>query len=208
MYRLAGAGLVFLCVVGSASTAVAQPAWLTGCLQTVPLFTKTTPFAPSNLSDFNRIRLTMTPSRGPFSLETSYEHAVTFRQRRLPGGFGLGSVPGGGEWLGLQHTITRTEEEHVLWQHRFDRLNVGFSPSQAMDLTLGRQAVSWGTTLFLTPADPFLPFSPSDPFRQFRGGVDAARLRLYPGPLSALDVVVRATDTVEGEEVTALESLS
>ena len=95
----------------------------------------------------------------------------------------------------MQHTITRTEEEHVLWQHRFDRLNVGFSPSQAMDLTLGRQAVSWGTTLFLTPADPFLPFSPSDPFRQFRGGGDAARLRLYPGPLSALDVVVRVLPT-------------
>ena len=73
-----------------------------------------------------------------------------------------------------------------------------------MDLTVGRQAVSWGTTLFLTPADPFLPFSPSDPFRQFRGGVDAGRLRLYPGPLSSLDLVVRPTATAMGEELTAL----
>ena len=85
-----------------------------------------------------------------------------------------------------------------------DRLNIGFSPADAVDFTVGRQAVSWGTTLFLTPADPFMPFSPSDPFRQFRGGVDAARMRLYPGPLSAVDLVVRVTDTPMGEEVTAL----
>ena len=47
------------------------------------------------------------------------------------------------------------------------------------DLIVGRQPVSWATTLFLTPADPFSPFDPADPFREYRGGVDAARLRVY-----------------------------
>ena len=61
-----------------------------------------------------------------------------------------------------------------------------------------------GTTLFLTPSDPFAPFGPADPFRVFRAGVDAARLRVFPGPLSEIDVVVRATQTEVGEEVTAL----
>jgi hypothetical protein len=56
----------------------------------------------------------------------------------------------------------------------------------------------------LTPADPFVPFSPADPFREFRAGVDAARLRWYPGPLSEIDLVVRPTRTVVGREFTAL----
>ncbi len=184
--------------------AQAQSRWLTGYLQTVPLFTDATPFTPSNASNFNRIRLTIEPRWGPLSLEASYEHVLTFRQRRLSGGLGPGGVPSGGEWFELGGTITRADEEHVLWRHRFDRLNVRFSPGQAMDLSVGRQAVSWGTTLFLTPADPFLPFSPSDPFRQFRGGIDAGRMRLYPGPLSSLDLVVRPTKTALGEEMTAL----
>ena len=196
---------VVVCVaLLGAVPAQAQSRWLTGYLQTAPLFTDATPLTPSNASNFNRIRLTIEPTWGPLSVEASYEHTLTVRQRRLSDGLGLGSVPSGGEWFDLGGTITRTDEEHVQWQHRFDRLNVRFSPGQGMDLSVGRQAVSWGTTLFLTPADPFLPFSPSDPFRQFRGGIDAGLLRLYPGPLSSLDLVVRPTDTALGEEMTAL----
>ncbi len=194
-------GVVCLALLGAGPTQ-AQSRWLTGYLQTAPLFTDATSLTPSNASNFNRIRLTIEPNWGPLSLEASYEHTLTVSQRRLSGGLGLGSVPSGGEWFDLGGTIA--DEEHVQWRHRFDRLNVGFSPGQGMALSVGRQAVSWGTTLFLTPADPFLPFSPSDPFRQFRGGIDAGRLRLYPGPLSSLDLVVRPTDTALGEELTAL----
>ena len=201
-FRLAVVGA---CLIGVDVAPVhGQPGWLSGYLQTAPLFTGATPFTPSNASNFNRVRLTIDPSWGPLSLEASYEHAVTFRQRRVPTGLGPGGVPSGGEWFGLGGTITPADQEHVLWQHRLDRLNVGFSPTRSMDLRVGRQAVSWGTTLFLTPADPFLPFSPSDPFRVFRGGVDAGRLRLYPGPLSSLDFVVRPTKTALGEEMTGL----
>ena len=204
MKQLSRAVCVGLGTVLSVSPAAAQPNWLSGYLQTVPLFTEATPLSPSNVSDFNRFRLTLNPSWGPFLLETSYEQTLTVRQQRTPDSFGLGGVPSGGEWLPLEGSFTDPDEQHVMWGHRLDRLNVTYSPSRTVDMTVGRQAVSWGTTLFLTPADPFLPFNPSDPFRQFRGGVDAARLRMYPGPLSAIDLVVRATETLEGEEVTAL----
>jgi hypothetical protein len=83
-------------------------------------------------------------------------------------------------------------------------MNVSWRPTDNIDLRVGRQAISWGTTLFLTPADPFIPFVPADPFRLFRAGVDAIRLRIYPSALSSLDFVVRPTDTEMGEEVTAL----
>ena len=177
---------------------------ITGYLQTVPLWTSSTQLAKSNITSFNRFRLAAEPvfDAANLSFNIAYEHVATFQERSLVQGTGVGAVPSGGEWMDLEWTIAR--EDHVLWQHRFDRLHLGWSPTSALELTAGRQAVSWGTTLFLTPADPFSPFSPSDPFRVYRGGVDAARLRIYPTSLSEIDVVVRPTDTDVGEEVTAL----
>jgi hypothetical protein len=198
---LTALALLFALEAGVASSAAAQSSWLSGYLQTVPLFTASTPLAKSNLSDFNRFRLTSEPVWGDFAVEAAYEHAVTLRSRDSLSP-GIGAVPGGGEWMRLQGTIT--EREHLLWQHRFDRLNLTWRPTRVLQLTAGRQAVSWGTTLFLTPADPFIPFNPGDPFREFRAGVDAARVRVYPSPLSEIDIVVRATTTSAGEELTAL----
>ena len=202
MNRVGLALLVASLIALSGAPAHAQSSWLTGYLQTVPLFSAATDLTGSNAASFSRFRLSTQPVLGSLAFEAAYEHGLTLQQRGANTGFGIGAVPSGGEWFELEWTIE--EEEHVRWLHRFDRLNVGWSPTRSMDLSVGRQAVSWGTTLFLTPADPFLPFSPSDPFRQFRGGVDAGRLRLYPGPLSSLDLVVRPTDTAVGEELTAL----
>ena len=127
---------------------------------------------------------------------------ATFRQNQTDGIF-VGLVPSGGEWLDLQWTIV--DKEHVLWQHRFDRLKVSWRPNRKLELSAGRQAVSWATTLFLTPADPFTPFNPVDPFRVFRAGVDTVRLRVYPNALSEIDLVVRPTKNEHlGEEMTTL----
>jgi hypothetical protein len=132
----------------------------------------------------------------------AYEQAVTFRQNRRDNDQ-VGLVPGGGEWLDLQWTIA--DEDHVLWRHRFDRLNLSWRPSERVELVAGRQTVSWATTLFLTPADPFTPFDPADPFRVFRAGVDAIRARIYPNALSEIDFVVRPTKNDHvGEELTVL----
>ena len=196
------AALVVCLATLGAVPAYAQSRWLTGYLQTVPLFSGATDVSDSSVTEFSRFRLSTEPVLGSLSFEAAYEHALTIRQRSAGDGLGLGVVPSGGEWLDLEWTVS--EEEHVLWRQRFDRLNIAWSPTRTMELSAGRQAVSWGTTLFLTPADPFLPFSPADPFRQFRGGVDAARVRIYPSPLSQIDLVVRPSQTDLGEEVTAL----
>ncbi len=179
-------------------TSFGQPLPLSGYLQNVPLAGT----AGSGLSDFNRFRVSSGSAAGPFRFEAAYEHVLTLRRTGAMPGFSLGAVPGGGEWLDLQWTLV--EREHVVWQHRFDRLSVGWEPSERLEFTAGRQAVSWGTALFLTPSDPFTPFSPVDPFREFRAGVDAVRARFYPGPFSEIDVVVRPTRSPAGEEWTAL----
>ena len=126
----------------------------------VPLASGSTPLSDHNLSSFNRFRLTTEPVVKGFTFAVAYEHAATFRQRPTPADLGVGVVPSGGEWFDLQQK-TITEEEHVRWEHRFDRLRIGWSPTGAVELSGGRQAVSWGTTLFLTPADPFSPLQSS-----------------------------------------------
>lgn len=194
--------VVVLLATARTTPVLAQSQWLNGYVQTVGIGTTATPVTDSNQSSFNRFRLTSEPVWNTISVEAAYEHAATIRRRESLPGIGIGAVPGGGEWMTLQWTLA--EEEHLVWQHRFDRLQVGWRPTGAVELSAGRQAVSWGTTLFLNPADPFIPFNPADPFREFRAGVDAARLRVYPSPLSEIDVVVRPTTTAVGTELTAL----
>ena len=202
MTRRAAALLTALVFLG-VGDALGQSLPFTAYYQNVPLWSESTEISESALSDFNRFRIMTDPDFGDFNLEVAYEQLFTLRQRETVQGIFPGAVPGGGEWLPLQWTIE--ENTHVLWQHRFDRLSLGWSPSSTFDLGVGRQAISWATTLFLTPADPFSPFRPADPFREFRAGVDAVRAQVFPGPLSQLDFVVRATDfEATGTEVTAV----
>ena len=200
--RLVTLPIAVVLIVAGAETARAQLPRVTGYVQTVPVFTGSTPSGDHNVADFSRFRLSTEPTLGPVAVGVAYEHALTLRRFGAGAGLNVGGVPGGGEWLALQWEPA--ERTHVAWRHRFDRLHVGWSPSEAVEITAGRQAVSWGTTLFLTPADPFLPFNPADPFREFRAGVDVARVRFSPSPLSSIDVVVRPTKTLAGEEMTAL----
>ena len=156
------------------------------------------------VSDFQRIRLMAKGGWGRTSFDFAYEQTALLHQTGTSGaqiltGGGTGS---GGDWLDLGNTIRETD--HFLWKHRIDRLNLSLPLGSSTELTVGRQAVSWATTLFLTPMDPFAPFDPSDPFREYRIGVDAARLRVYPGPFSEIDVVVRPADLPTGETMTAL----
>jgi hypothetical protein len=185
-----------------AAPASAQTGLLTGYYQNVPLISEETELFPGGFRDFNRFRVAISPSFGSVSFEAAYEQVLTLRENEGNAAAFVGAVPAGGEWLELQWTIE--ESEHLLWQHRFDRLSLVFTPSPELQIDLGRQAVSWATTLFFTPADPFSPFDPADPFREFRAGVDAARVRVYPGALSELDFIVRPTKTAVGEELTAL----
>lgn len=196
--------LTSLSILIGASGASAQFPQIRGYYLNVPTWSDSNLIAVGGLGDLNRLRLMSEPDYGDFRLQVAYEQLLNLSQRAGGGTSGsfVGIVPSGGEWLDLQWTIEETD--HVIWAHRFDRLNLAWAPSQLLDVTLGRQAISWATTLFLTPADPFVPFDPSDPFREYRAGVDALRVQFFPGPLSDIDLVVRAADYSTGETVTVL----
>jgi len=185
-------------------SATAQLPEIRGYYLNVPTWSDSNLASTGGVTDLNRLRLMTEPHAGAFDVQVAYEQLLNWSQRsgRSPAGLFISVVPSGGEWLDLQWTIKETD--HVTWTHRFDRLAVGWSPARWVAVTAGRQAISWATTLSLTPADPFVPFDPSDPFREYRAGVDALRLQFFPGPLSDIDLVVRPASYLSGQTLTVL----
>lgn len=186
----------------AAAPAAAQIGPLAGYYLNVGGWSGVSPFGAGGASDFQRLRLMVSPAAGPLRLEVAYEQLLLYQQR--PGAaftaLSPGAAPASGDWLDLDWTLVARGD--VQWRHRLDRLDVAL-PAGPVEVRLGRQAVSWATTLLLTPADPFAPFDPSDPFREYRSGVDAARVQVFPGPFSSVDLVVRPLRTPRGRSVTA-----
>ena len=188
-------------IAGPERTAAQFPDWLRSYYLNVPLWSDATSFHPGGVSDLQRLRVMVEPMRGSLTLDVAYENLFTYTARAGAGAFGFVAAPGGNEFLDLQWTIS--DSDHADWRHRFDRLNLQYAGSQ-WQATVGRQTISWATTLLLTPADPFVPFDPADPFREYRAGVDAARVQFYPGPLTEFEVVARGSDAPTGETATLL----
>jgi len=55
------------------------------------------------------------------------------------------------------------------------------------DMTLGRQAISFGTARFFNPTDVFSPFSYQDLNKEEKAGVDAVRVQIPAGKMSEID---------------------
>jgi len=149
-----------------------------------------------------RARVMPKLTAGPITVDVAYEHVL---QRTPQGGSFAVTSPGGSasssDWLGLDWSVM--SGSRASWRQRFDRLSLSMDAGP-VSVTVGRQAISWATTLFLTPADPFAPFEPSDPFRAYRGGVDAVRVRGFAGPFTEVEAVMRGADTPDGKTLTAL----
>ena len=161
------------------------------------------PVSDAGVSDFQRLRLMSSPGVGPLTLDVAYEHTLLMQSGDALGTGGVVLVPeAGGNWLTLGWTVD--EGDHFTWRHRFDRLGLAVPVGDAVEVSVGRQVVSWASTFILTPADPFTPFDPADPFQEYRAGVDAVRLRAYPGPFSEIDIVVRPISAIDGDQLTAL----
>ncbi len=73
----------------------------------------------------------------------------------------------------------------TLW---FDRFNAKLSLSSA-DVTIGRQAITFGKAYFWNPLDIFSPFSPQQLDRDYKAGVDAIRLDIPMGNFSGFNLI-------------------
>lgn len=144
-------------------------------------------FAAGGAFGLERLRLMYEPALGPLRSQLAHEQFLHYVANNSTG-MTLGTTSATGDVLPLDGVLASSA--HVRWSHRVDRLNIGVRGEKAQ-LTIGRQTVSWATTLFLTPADPFSPFDPADPFREYRAGIDALRLQLYPSARAEIDAVYR-----------------
>ena len=198
-------GVVWAALLAPVSAAAQQPG-LSGYYLNVFTYLDGSLFTQAGVSDVQRLRFMWNASPGPLRLDAAYEHTLTLRQAGTSVGAQLFTATGtesGSDWLPLDGEIESSER--MVWRHRVDRLSVRVDLGANADLVVGRQPVSWATTLFLTPADPFSPFDPADPFREYRAGVDAARLRVYRGAFTQFEAVARVG---AAESVTVLGRVS
>lgn len=76
-------------------------------------------------------------------------------------------------------------DEALAVQSRVDRLWLGYrgplGESAGLDVTLGRQPITFGNALFFTPMDLVNPFTPAVIDQEYKPGVDALRADLYLG---------------------------
>jgi hypothetical protein len=202
--RLLSGVPIFVLGLGASPVRATLPD-VVGYYQNVPVVSESSELVDATSGDLQRLRLSALPAVGGVRFEIAWEQLLAYRGSDEEGSavLGLGDPSTGrGEWLDLQGTIA--ESDRWSWRHRLDRLSARLGLGGSAEVTVGRQTVSWATTLILTPADPFVPFDPADPFREFRAGVDAIRAQAFPGPLSDLDLVVRPADGPDGETITVL----
>jgi hypothetical protein len=86
--------------------------------------------------------------------------------------------------------------DHARWQHEIDRLAVHVSLG-GTTLTIGRQAVGWGRGVMFGAIDLFSPFTPLEADREWRRGIDAARVEVRLSDRSSLDGVAAFGPTID-----------
>ena len=69
-----------------------------------------------------------------------------------------------------------------------DRLNARFKLSDA-DITIGRQAITFGKAWFWNPLDNYLPFNARTIDREYKAGVDAIRIDFPLGNFSGINLI-------------------
>ncbi len=99
----------------------------------------------------------------------------------------IDTVTGRGRpWLPLTHQAYWNNDGVATGY--FDRLNVRIHTSAA-DFVLGRQAITWGVNTLWPALDLFAPFPATQINRDYKSGVDAARITVPLGGRSALEAV-------------------
>lgn len=102
------------------------------------------------------------------------------------GAFSL--VPGVTRFRALDATWTPDSSGKLTATTLLDRFAVKFSPEWG-DITIGRQAITFGKAFFWNPLDVFLAFDPLQFDREYKPGVDALRVDIPLGDFSGITLV-------------------
>ena len=83
--------------------------------------------------------------------------------------------------------LQRSSQAASLWLDRPERPRCALPRA---DVTVGRQAITFGKAYFWNPLDEFLPFDARQIDRDYKAGVDAVRVDIPTSPFSGVNVVV------------------
>lgn len=100
-------------------------------------------------------------------------------------GLGVSTVPD--RTVDLEQILI--EQDHVRLWHDIDRIAVTVLLPVA-DITVGRQAITWGISNLFPVADLWARFSPFELDTEEKPGLDALRALMYPGDGLELDIVL------------------
>ena len=103
-------------------------------------------------------------------------------------------------------TLSNDEEDKNLIYQNLDRFNVQFQ-FDIGDLTLGRQAISFGSARVINPTDIFLPFDVRTFNTEYRTGVDAIRFQRPIGQLGEIDAGLVLGDNADADNSAAFLQL-
>lgn len=139
-------------------------------------------------ADIQRIRLMWEGDWKRLSWQAHYEHFMKVTRESEEGMEITGrveSVSAAFRYFDLESNI-ETRGDFV-WDHQLDRLNARIDLELA-DITLGRQAISWGVGYLWSPVDLLTTFSPLQINRDYKAGIDAVLLNVPLGPFQGLSV--------------------
>ena len=142
-------------------------------------------FAGSPAWDGNLdLRLLFRENRGPWELIVDHTTiglgGDTFEFNESSRG-AIDQTPTDDERRALELTWTLERGDRYRVYHRFDRLALRYR-GDSWDLTLGREAVSWGSGKAFNPMDVFAPFAPTTVDRDYKAGEDLLKFdKLFDG---------------------------
>ncbi len=118
-----------------------------------------------------------------------YEAGIESHSRLLPGASSFVTPSRQGYRLSdLRSTIGPSPKKNTVPQN-LDRFNVQFQ-MESGDLTIGRQAITFGSARIINPTDVFIPFDVRTLNTEYRTGIDAIRFQKPVGQLGELDMGV------------------
>lgn len=119
---------------------------------------------------------------------------------------GSAGGPGGLSQLGLGASVEpdRTvdlrseiiDQDGLRFTHNIDRLAANIY-TDAADITVGRQGITWGKSTLFPVADLWSRFSPFEIDTTQKPGIDAVRALVYPSLSSEVDIVVADRGSLE-----------
>lgn len=185
--RVATRALVWLCLIAPQ----ASFGELSGYLKSFAIRQDAidTPFVDTGIlyQSQNSLRLMWQTFGDNTAWQLHYEVSPVFNSRTLPFNNATFATSEGSYRLSDPDVQLNDEaDKHQVFQN-LDRLNVQFN-LEAGDLTIGRQAITFGSARVINPVDVFLPFDVRTFNQEYRIGVDAVRFQYPFGQLGEVDV--------------------